>query len=172
MKRTGVSIFVNLGLLFFGSIMAFSGLLIQIKYHMGNHGMIDINNTAWGINYFCWSDTHTVSSICVFILIIAHVVQHWKWYTVVIKKRLFAKNTQVITLSVIFILVAVTGFIPLIIKLSTSDEIIRKFFIEIHDKLALILFIYLLLHVVIRFKWYFITLKKITRPESTAHNSA
>lgn len=44
----------------------------------------------------------------------------------------------------------------------------RKTFIEIHDKLAIILTIYLILHIIRRMKWFFTTFDKIKI--NTAHN--
>jgi hypothetical protein len=91
---------------------------------------------------------------------IFHIVQHWKWYKIVVKKRLFAKNQQVLLLTLIFLVVAITGFIPWIINLCNGDQILRKTIIEIHDKIALILFVYLVFHVVKRLN----CLKKATNP--------
>lgn len=161
MRRTFLILIVNLGLLFVGLIMIFSGLLIQIKYHMGHHDTTDITNHVLGINYFGWSNIHKISIIFISIIIIFHIIQHWKWYKTIIKKKLFSKNRQVLILTLVFIIVAITGYIPWIIKLKGGDEIIQKTFIEIHDKLALILFVYLILHVTKRLKWYFITFKKL-----------
>ena len=78
---------INLGLLLFGSAMVFSGLLIQIGYHMGHHGEIDTNNLILGLNYFNWSDIHLISIILVSIGMVFHIVLHWKWYKAVVRKK-------------------------------------------------------------------------------------
>jgi len=145
---------INLALLFSGSLMAFSGLLIQIVYHMGNHGGVGTNNTTLGINYSGWSDIHKISIIFVSIFMIFHTILHWKWYKTILRKKRFDWNKQVITLSVVFILTAITGYIPWLIQLTGGLDITRKIFIEIHDKLALIFFVYLILHIVKRLKWF------------------
>jgi hypothetical protein len=170
MKRQALSFAINLGLLFLGFIMAFSGLLIQIKYHMGHHGGIDINNSVLGISYYDWSDIHKISIIFISIFMIFHFVLHWKWYKTIIKKNLITKNIQVITLTIVFILVAITGYIPWLIKLMGGEEITRKTFIEIHDKLALILFMYLILHIIKRLKWFITTFDKLKNKHSTQHH--
>jgi hypothetical protein len=72
----------------------------------------------------------------------------------VIVKKLLTRNSQVIILSVLFILVAITGFTPWFIHLLKGDEMVRKTFIEIHDKLALLLSVFLLLHIAKRLKWF------------------
>lgn len=160
MEKYFNSFIVNLGLFISGLLTLFSGLLIQVKYHMGNHGNIAVNNNVFGISYYGWSDIHKIFIVIFTFLMIFHISQHWKWYIVVIKKRIFAKNIQVLTLLVVFILVAITGFIPWFIDLLKGDEMQRKAFIEIHDKLALILAIYLILHVNQRLKWFLLSLRK------------
>ena len=152
---------VNLGLFVFGIASAFSGMLIQVMYHMGNHGNIVKNDVALGINYYGWSSVHKFSIGFLLIFMTYHVYQHWKWYKVVFVKRLFAKNQQVLIFSLLFVLVAITGLTPWVISLFKGDEIQRKAFIEIHDKFAIILTIYLILHIIKRLKWFFITFDKI-----------
>ncbi len=154
-KKSKTSKFIiNLGLLVAGIAMAFSGMLIQICYHMGNHGGINTLTLIYGIDYFGWSDIHKISIILLSLFMIFHFILHWKWYKTIIKKKLMGKNKQVIILTVLFILVALTGYIPWFVQLSGSSELIRKGFIEIHDKLTLILLIFLILHIIKRLKWY------------------
>ena len=143
---------VNLGLFVFGIASAFSGMLIQIKYHMGNHGNIAINDFVLGLNYHDWSVVHKISIVVLSLFAIYHIYQHWKWYKGVISKRLFAKNQQVLIFSLLFVLVAITGLTPWFIDLLKGNEMKRKVFIEIHDKLAIILAVYLILHVIRRMK--------------------
>jgi hypothetical protein len=163
MGNNSIRFIVNLGLFIFGMTSAFSGILIQLKYHMGNHGNISINDSVFGINYHAWSVLHKTSIVALSLLMIYHIYQHWKWYKTVIAKRLISKNQQVIVLSLLFGLVAISGLTPWIIYLMKGDEIIRKAFIEIHDKLAILLTIYLILHIIKRSKWYFTTLGKIRK---------
>lgn len=160
---------VNLGLFVFGIASAFSGMLIQIKYHMGNHGNIAINDFVLGLNYHDWSVVHKISIVVLTLFAIYHIYQHWKWYKGVISKRLFAKNQQVLIFSLLFVLVAITGLTPWFIDLLKGNEMKRKVFIEIHDKLAIILAVYLLLHVIRRMKWFFTTFDKIKNKHSTQH---
>jgi len=141
--------------------MAFSGFLIQFNYHMGHHGGIDTNHMVLGIKHSGWSDIHKISIIFFSILVIFHIILHWKWYKTIIKKRLFARNKQVITLWIVFILVAITGYISWLIKLTSDQKITHKVFLEIHDKLAIILFVYLVLHVAKRLKWFISTFEKL-----------
>lgn len=151
---------INLGLLILGIATVFSGMLIQVKYHMGNHGNIAINDFVIGINYQGWSAIHKISIVALSLLMICHVYLHWKWYKVVITKKLISKNQQVLILSLLFVVVAITGLTPWFIDLLNGDEMQRKVFIEIHDKLALILAIYLILHIIKRLRWFLLPLRK------------
>lgn len=160
---------VNLGLFIFGIVSAFSGMLIQVKYHMGNHGNIAINDLVFGIHYHGWSVFHKISIAVLSFLMIYHIYHHWKWYKAVVTKRLFTKNQQVLIFSLLFVLVAITGLTPWFIDMMNGDELVRKIFIEIHDKLAIILTIYLILHIINRLKWYFTTFEKIKNKHSTQH---
>ncbi len=163
MKGHTSSFIINSSLLLLGSSMAFSGLLIQFCYHMGHQGTLDIHNTVLRISYWGWSYIHKVSIIFFTIFIILHIIVHWKWYKIIVKKNRLAKNNQVVILSVVFILVAITGYIPLIIKLIGGYEILRKAFIEVHDKLTFIFFVYLILHVTKRFRWFMTTFEKLKK---------
>ena len=133
---------INLGLLFTCFLAIFSGFLIQISYHMGQHGKIDFDKLVLNVSYLGWSNIHKITIIILSILMFFHIVQHWIWYKTIIKKNLIKKNKQVFILSSVFISVAITGYIPWIIDLTENDEIARKFFLEIHDKLTIILFVF------------------------------
>jgi hypothetical protein len=163
-KNPIVDFSINFGLLLFGSAMVFSGLLIQIIYHLGHHGGIDTNQLVLGLNYFNWSDHHKISIVLVSIGMIFHIIWHWKWYKAVIrKKKLVVKNQQAIILTIIFILVAFTGYISWFIKLSGGSDLNRKFFMEIHDKIVWVLFLYLIFHITKRFKWFFTAFEKVKK---------
>jgi hypothetical protein len=103
------------------------------------------------------------------VLMIYHVYQHLIWYKVVITKKNITKNQQVLILSLLFVLVAITGLTPWFIDLLKGDEMLRKTFIEIHDKFAIILTVYLILHIIKRLKWFFTTLEKMINKHSTQH---
>jgi len=161
MKNPLLSFAVNLWLLFSGLITVFSGILLQIKYHINHIGAGVSNVHVFGIGYNGWSAIHKTSIIVFSLFMILHIYLHWKWYKAIINKRLFVKNKQVLSLTIIFLLVAFTGFIPWIIDLMGGGNTERKTFIEIHDKLAILLSVYLILHITKRFKWFLLTWKKL-----------
>ncbi|MFB6343910.1 DUF4405 domain-containing protein [Saccharicrinis sp. FJH62] len=168
MKKYLNKLIINFGLLFWGFATVFSGLLIQVQYHIGNHGNDITNKYSLGLDYSTWSVIHKISIIMLSVLAAFHISRHWKWYKTVIAKRLVNKNKQVFTLSVIFVVVAITGFIPWIIDVLEGSEVNRKAFIEIHDKIAIILSVYFTLHIMKRLKWFLATIEKINK--KTTHN--
>jgi hypothetical protein len=131
-------------LLFFGIAMIISGLVLQLGFHMGSSAGqhehtrgFETSKAIWGIIYNDWSTIHKIVVVLFSLLMIFHI-----------------KNKQVITLSILFLLVAITGFVPWFIDLSGNSVTSRLIFIEIHDKIALILVIYLILHIIKRRKWF------------------
>lgn len=154
MKKSHFKLFINLSLLFSGFIMVFSGLLMQIFYHLMDIEANNVNATVLDINYSVWSLIHKISILIFTFLMVYHIALHWKWFKAIIKKKLMSKNKVVIILSIIFILVTISGYIPWIIMLTKGEIPLRIIFIEIHDKIALILMVFLIGHVLKRMKWY------------------
>ena len=172
-KRTLNKFLTNNLLLIFGLVTILSGLVLQMGFHFGGPDVhqvgvheaqaqsmqyeqlrkIDTNKIVCGFNYPDWSAIHKFAIVCLSLLMMYHLYAHWKWYKGVITKRLIHKNTQVIILSVLFLLVAITGYIPWFVDLSGSTSILRMLFIEIHDKIALVLIIFLFVHIIQRLKW-------------------
>ena len=182
-KRTLNNFLINNLLLVSGLVMIFSGLVLQLGFHMGGpdehqigaHDVqsqsiqyeqlreIDTSKIVCGFNYSAWSDIHKFVIVFFSLLMIYHTYVHWKWYKGVFTKHLIGKNKQVIILSVLFLLVAVTGLVPWFIDLSGSTSIFRLLFIEIHDKLTFILIGFLILHIVKRAKWFATANAKLKR---------
>lgn len=163
MRSSSLGFKINIVLLFSGLFAIISGLLLQVEYHFGNHFSIPANKIVFGVSYFGWSTIHKISIVALSLLVIYHIYQHWKWYKVVIKKRLFVKNQQVLIYSFLFVLAAITGLTPWFIHIFNGNEFLRKAFVEIHDKLAIILSIYLVLHIIKRLKWFYTTFAKIIK---------
>ena len=49
--RSASRFIINFSLLLIGFVVVFSGFLIQFSYHVGHHGMIDMNKMVYGISY-------------------------------------------------------------------------------------------------------------------------
>ena len=155
------SLATNLGLLLAGAAMVFTGFLIQFKFHMGHHGRIDAKAVVLGLDHSGWSSAHKISIIAVSVLVIVHIVLHWNWYGTVLRKKLFSKNRLAVTLTIVFVLVAITGYVPWLAGLAGASVALRRGFIEVHDKISFVLFGCLLLHVAKRSKWFFHSFKKL-----------
>lgn len=160
-RRLILSFFINLGLLLTGAVMALSGFIIQFGFHMGHHGSIDESLPVLGLYYAGWSISHKTAIVAVSLLIMVHIALHGDWYRAVVKKRLFARNKLVITLSAIFIIVAVTGYVPWFIKLAGGSDLTRKVFVEVHDKITIVLFACLLIHLAKTFRWFITSFEKM-----------
>lgn len=179
-KRLCRTFIINNLLLISGIVMIISGLILQVGFHIGGGDnrmdrhladaqtasyeqmrSIDQNKTIWTFHYYDWSTIHKIAIVLFLLLMVYHAYVHWKWYKGVFEKRLFSKNLQILTLSLIFILIAITGIVPWFIDLSGGTSVLRLIFIEIHDKLALIFLIYLVLHIAKRSRWYSATYLRI-----------
>jgi hypothetical protein len=161
MKKIKLAFIVNICLLISGLAMSFSGFVIQFKYHMGHNPGLESDISVLGIGHYNWTNIHKTSIIIFSILMVYHFFTHWKWYKTIIIKKLAARNKLQVVLSIVFILVAITGYIPWIINLSGGSDIARKFFIEIHDKITILLFVLLTLHLTNKLKWYITTLDRL-----------
>jgi hypothetical protein len=167
MKNPSFSFKINSGLLCSGLATVLSGFFIQIHYHIGSHGGIDFNNAVLGLNHSQWLLSHKISIIAFSFYMTYHVLLHWSWFKVILRKSLIAKNKQIFILSTIFILAAITGFIPWFLTLTSNQDSVRNTFIEIHDKIGLILIVYLILHISKRLKWFKSNFRKLINDQST-----
>lgn len=171
---------INNLLLISGLVMVISGLVMQLGFHVGSPDIhqnnvqeitsqipyeqmreIDTTKVVCALHYPDWSITHKYVIVLFSLLMIYHIYIHWKWYKGIVKKHLIGKHIQVSILSVLFVLVALTGLIPWFIDLSGGKSILRFGLIEIHDKLALVLVVYLFLHLIKRKKWFSNTYAKL-----------
>jgi hypothetical protein len=182
-KRIFNNFLINNLLLVCAIVTIFSGLLLQIGFHMGEHDEhqtgdlavqshtmqyehlreIDTNKIVCGFSYPAWSAIHKFVIVSFLLLMVYHTYVHWKWYKIVFTKHLIGNNKQIIILTILFLLVAVTGFTPWLIDLSGSTSIIRMLFIEIHDKLTFILIVFLVLHFIKKVKWFITTYAKLKK---------
>ena len=183
-KRNLLRFLINNLLILTGMITAISGFVIQVGFHIGSEarqrglyahsqpaiieqrGKIVPDGTVWGIDYTTWSVIHKSAIVLLSLLMIYHFIVHRKWYKAVFTKGLANKNIQVITLSFLFAVTALTGLVPWIVDLSGGNDSVRTVLIEIHDKVTILLTIFLILHVSGRIKWFKISYKKIAELKS------
>ncbi len=159
MKKSYLSLVINFSLFLVVLSTAVSGLLLQIVYHIRKL----LGAVVLELNHPEWSSVHHISSLMLFVLVLIHVKLHWQWYKTVLAKRLLKKNRQVLSLTGIFVLVAVLGFFPWGIHLQSGSEAVRTELIEIHDKVALVLLVCFVMHIVKRLKWFFTSFGRMNK---------
>lgn len=149
--------FQNLSLAIVSVLMISSGVVIQLYYHVGRlSSAVDV----WSVRYDQWSVIHKWSALVFLLLIIQHIVIHLKWYKVILQKRLFRKNRNVLILTFLTLFVSITGFIPWAIHFFQGDDSIRHLLIEIHDKTAILFMVFIVQHFLKRMKRMSVSNKK------------
>lgn len=83
-------------------LTAYTGIKLHIVGHGNNHEL-----------WHNWAIFHVSSSFLFLITIIFHITTHWGWYKGAIKNGLGKKSKITVVLSVVFLLVSVTGIILL-----------------------------------------------------------
>ncbi|MGE5362861.1 MAG: DUF4405 domain-containing protein [Bacteroidota bacterium] len=153
-SKTSYNLPVDLILIVAGFITAFSGLLLQFRYHAGR---VPRNTGVLYLDYFQWAAIHKILSITFFFVLCAHLYLHAGWYKAILRQKSFLKN-QTVVLSIILLMTSLTGLIPWMqssFSIFVNSEMPRaeRHLVEIHDKVSLVLVIYLGLHVKNRFGW-------------------
>jgi len=154
---------LNISLVIAALAMVFSGFMIQFNYHMGHHGLIAAMEKVWGLDYYQWSGLHKISVVLISALVIIHLFWHYQWFKTMITKKLIARNRQVILFLLIFLFTAFTGYTAWFYAQFDDGEFQRKLFIEIHDKITLILLVFLVLHIVKRRNWFVNAYKRLKK---------
>lgn len=96
-------IFVIDWVLVFAFILsAASGIGLHIAEHRCTHAV-----------WHNWAVFHVVASLLFLIAVILHISTHWQWFKSIVKNGIGKKSRVTVVLSVVFLLVAVTGIILL-----------------------------------------------------------
>lgn len=91
-------------------LSAFSGIELHIAGHGSNHEL-----------WHNWAVFHVLTSFLFFITVIFHITTHWGWYKGFIRNGIGKKSKITVVLSVVFLLVSVTGVILLGVNGANSD---------------------------------------------------
>ena len=104
---------LNYSLLITGLGTCLSGVMMQIGYHIGVNDRDAITHIRhWGMDYSQWQISHQAVASLFFVLCGLHVYLHRRWYKGVIAKRLYKRNKELITFTILFTLSAVLVFAP------------------------------------------------------------
>lgn len=109
-RKSAISIVTNLGLLIAGMISAGTGLLLQIGYHM--HHDVAGSRLVLGLGYGDWSPLHKLSVVAATLFAAVHIGRHRSWYSSLMRNRRFARRKVTAILSILFVVTAVTGYLP------------------------------------------------------------
>ncbi len=148
-------------LLMTGTASVVSGFILQLGFHVGRtargHGQDPFlatthhNTSLWGLTQPNWSTIHKVAIVLFLVLTTFHVIKHAMWYRKALSSKPVPQKRQTLVLSVVFVLVALTGLIPWWLDICGYSQEMRFILIELHDKLTLVLTAYLVLHILKRF---------------------
>lgn len=154
MKKADKNLITDLLLLPSGFLTVFSGILLQIKYHMGR---LPKTTEVLSINYYEWTVIHKYASVLFFVILCVHIYLHKEWYISLFRK-IPVKRERTSRLALILLVTSLLGFIPWgqsIINslLGRPSPVTERIFVEIHDKLGILLMIKIIMHVWKRFGW-------------------
>ncbi len=145
---------LNYGLLVCGAAACLTGVMMQIGYHIGVADRAAVvHKQVWGLNYAQWQASHEITATLFFVLSLIHIYKHRKWYKGVIERRVFKRNRELLLFSVLFCLSAILGFLPWLISCK-DEQLLRHTLIEIHDKISIVLLIFIVLHIVKRWRCF------------------
>ena len=91
-------------------VSAISGVGLHIAGHGNSHEV-----------WHNWAVVHVLGSILFLVAIIFHVTTHWGWYNGIIKNGIGRKSKVTAVLSIIFLLLSVTGIVLLGINGANSS---------------------------------------------------
>ena len=83
-------------------VSAISGVGLHIAGHRSSHEV-----------WHNWAVFHVLGSVLFLVAIIFHVKTHWRWYKGIIKNGISRKSKVTAALSIIFLLLSVTGIVLL-----------------------------------------------------------
>lgn len=149
-NKSDINFYTELFTFFPFIFLAFSGLLIQINYHVGD--LLD-EATVLGVNRNGWLYLHKIASLISLLGITIHVFLHTGWIKMLFKRKTLRsanKNTKItVWLLIAFITTSLTGIISWLILPAHA----RLGAIEIHDKIGIILTVLFIIHLVNHWRW-------------------
>ena len=67
-------------------IVAITGLVLFFKFPSGQGtGSLSL----WNLTKFQWTNLHNYSGIILIIIVLLHLILHWRWIVVMTKKHIF-----------------------------------------------------------------------------------
>jgi hypothetical protein len=147
MSLSSKKLFLDIINLFTFLIVATIGILIQINYHLGRKSDEFL---VFGFDRAIWNSFHSIFSFLFILGLIYHLYLNFpslKNMFTYGKKSIPKKLIVSRILTLIIIFMVITGLVSYVNNLTGNQEI-RFMFIEIHDKLGIIISILFILHFV------------------------
>ena len=141
--------YLNVANLIVFSVAVFTGLVLQIEYHMHH---LPNEYLVMGQNKTVWLLIHRISSAIALAGIVAHCAVHWKFITTKTGRILERKSVSPASLSYwLFVLCIPTCLTAMSswIFFEQGDSA-RHSLVEIHDKLALLFIVLSTIHIISR----------------------
>ncbi|MEI6091109.1 MAG: DUF4405 domain-containing protein [bacterium] len=141
------------------SISAFIGILIQANYHMAHKADTFL---VYGFDRGFWNNLHVISTALFVIGLIYHIVLNFPAIKTMFKprKKHLPKGFGISRILILVMVVtSLSGIISFIFNIAGEYQI-RFHFLEIHDKLGIILAVIFLIHFAQHFKWMLKVIRK------------
>lgn len=154
MSKSKTNYYIDIATLLPFLMLLFTGIIMLI-YHTGKPYL----ETTLGKDGDFWLDTHIVFAVISFVMISIHLSLHLNWFkklfTGKLKNKYWIKN---LILVIVFSLTFLTSVIPWLIIDETNAATMM---LGIHNKLGLLLIVFLVIHLFSYFKWLVNMTKKV-----------
>ncbi len=161
-NKTKINFYLNLVNFLPYLILIYSGLAIQLNYHM--HELPD-DHLVLSLNKFSWVLIHKISGAISLAGTIVHCILHWK-YIKAVTKKIFSRKSKIKVFSSYYLfIIGILTIIPAMLSwiFVNYNNPSRFFFIEIHDKLAMLFLIFTIVHMISRTRWMLKVYQKIKK---------
>jgi hypothetical protein len=131
---------VNWYLLLAGVACVFSGFLVQVHYHMAA-----ATSAVWGHGYAAWGMIHQLASLAFLTGVAWHLSLNWRPLLACFARGRAWRKLGFFVVA-IFLPATATALAAFVAFMVFGHRAVEKALVEIHDKLALPLFVLLVLH--------------------------
>lgn len=131
-------------------VVTYTGIILIFKFHQ--HGVLNLNYL--GMTKLQWLDLHIYSSIAATAMLVWHLkLTGKKFYNTVFAKINKSRNMKISrNIFWVFALCTFTGFIPWISSCFLGRTGIGHVLVGLHDKFGLILIVFLVWHIALKWK--------------------
>ncbi|MCP4540015.1 MAG: DUF4405 domain-containing protein [Chloroflexi bacterium] len=164
MRKKVVNYYVDVAILIIFVALAYTGMLLQIVYHMKEHSS---DFLVMSLNRSNWLVIHKILSIASSLGIGLHIILHLDWFKAVIKKRLFMKRSFKKKISfyllIVYSISTVVSFVSWFFNNSLMgyNPTLRHTLVEIHDSISIVLVMMFCGHLIKSSRWLLNTTRNV-----------